>query len=173
MATDTAHAAHHAHAHPTGLRRFLLSTNHKDIGTLYLYFAVIAGCIGFLLSLGAGLEYGYQPHGYWHLQGVGEVLSGQVWLGRPFHGAFAEGSLAVFHQFLVRQPRLSTTALAPGLGLGYRWTHRSGLLLGGSAGLRWGRTLDDSDLICTRPKYCNSVRQGPYARITVDLGYVF
>ncbi|MCA9704763.1 MAG: hypothetical protein KDK70_02800 [Myxococcales bacterium] len=125
------------------------------------------------LSLGAGLEYGYQPHGYWHLQGVGEVLSGQVWLGRPFHGAFAEGSLAVFHQFLVRQPRLSTTALAPGLGLGYRWTHRSGLLLGGSAGLRWGRTLDDSDLICTRPKYCNSVRQGPYARITVDLGYVF
>ena len=38
--------AHDAHGHPTGWRRFVYSTNHKDIGTMYLVFALIGGLIG-------------------------------------------------------------------------------------------------------------------------------
>ncbi|HEX3665005.1 MAG TPA: cytochrome c oxidase subunit I [Rhizomicrobium sp.] len=42
----------HAHEdHPTGWRRFVYSTNHKDIGTMYLIFAICAGLIGGTLSM--------------------------------------------------------------------------------------------------------------------------
>jgi hypothetical protein len=167
----TTHAAEGTERAPQRRNAIVLGTHAKipDWATSIGY----QRAFGRRFSLGAGLEYGYQARGYWHLQGVGETLSGQVWLGRTFHGVFAEASLTAAHQFLVQQPRLSTTALVPGVGLGFRWTHRSGLLLGASGGLRWGREVDGSDIVCTRAKYCTSVRQGAYTRITADIGFVF
>src|SRR5262245_34004256 len=55
MAT-AAHDTHGAHDHPTGWRRFVYSTNHKDIGTMYLVFAIIAGLIGGTLSVVMRME---------------------------------------------------------------------------------------------------------------------
>lgn len=62
MANNHAHAADHGHDHghqPYGWRRWAYSTNHKDIGTMYLIFAVVAGLIGFYMSFMMRMELMY------------------------------------------------------------------------------------------------------------------
>ncbi len=67
-----AHGAGHEH-HPTGWRRWMLSTNHKDIGTLYIIFAICAGLIGGAFSVLMRIE--LQEPGGKFLGGDGQVFN--------------------------------------------------------------------------------------------------
>jgi cytochrome c oxidase subunit 1 len=49
------HDDHHGH-HPIGWRRWAYSTNHKDIGTMYLVFSIFAALIGGAFSVWMRME---------------------------------------------------------------------------------------------------------------------
>jgi cytochrome c oxidase subunit 1 len=54
-----AHGPDDAHSRPAGWRRYVYSTNHKDIGTMYFVFAICAGLIGGILSVVIRMELQY------------------------------------------------------------------------------------------------------------------
>jgi cytochrome c oxidase subunit I len=105
MATHAAtHDADHAddgHGHPTGWRRYMYSTNHKDIGTLYLIFAVFAGLIGSALS--GAMRINLMFPGNHIFPYISLILSGDgsVEAGRNMYNVFttAHGVIMIF--FLV------------------------------------------------------------------------
>jgi len=51
---------HDDHGHPTGIKRWLTTTNHKDIGTMYLWFSFTMFLVGGVLALGIRAEL-FQP----------------------------------------------------------------------------------------------------------------
>ena len=59
MSSATTHDAHHEE-HPSGLMRWVTTTNHKDIGTLYLLFALTMFIVGGAMAMIIRLEL-FQP----------------------------------------------------------------------------------------------------------------
>jgi cytochrome c oxidase subunit 1 len=93
MSTATTHDEHHDHGAPSGLMRWVKTTNHKDIGTLYLWFAFIMLLIGGAMAMVIRAEL-FQPglqvvdpnffntmttmHGL--IMVFGAIMPGMVWL---------------------------------------------------------------------------------------------
>jgi cytochrome c oxidase subunit I len=66
------------HDHKPGFfARWFMSTNHKDIGTLYIIFSICAGLIGGLFSMIMRLE--LQEPGVQYLLTAGGEPNGQLW----------------------------------------------------------------------------------------------
>jgi hypothetical protein len=124
---------------------------------------------------GVGGRFGYfLPHaGYGHLQGIEQSLFGRLWIPGPLRGIFGEVSLGLGHQMLARSPSISQTSLVPGVAMGGRWVFRNGLVLGASAGLRWGIVVAEQPLICTPSTPCPAVRRGAHAQLAFEVGYAF
>lgn len=82
MTTDTSvadshdHDDHHDHK-PGFFARWFMSTNHKDIGTLYIIFSILAGLIGGYLSMVMRMELA-EPGGQILLDDAGNI-DGHMW----------------------------------------------------------------------------------------------
>ena len=93
--------AHDDHGHPTGWKRYVYSTNHKDIGTMYLWFAIFAGVVGGILSIVMRMELA-QP-GIQYFSGLASMVYGMpedaaLDAGKHMYNVFvtAHGLLMIF-----------------------------------------------------------------------------
>ncbi|EUC01286.1 cytochrome c oxidase subunit I [Rhizobium sp. CF080] len=100
-----AHDDRHDHSHTPGFAaRWLFSTNHKDIGTLYLIFAIMAGILGGLLSVAMRME--LQEPGIQIFHGLASMVYGfegdaAIDGGKHMFNVFTTGHALIMIFFMV------------------------------------------------------------------------
>src|SRR6516164_2896930 len=112
-ATTQAYGEAH-HDHPHGWRRYLYSTNHKDIGTMYLVFALLGGVVGGALSIGMRLELMHPGLQFFHPHTFNVLTTAHGLIMIFFLLMPASFSLLIISLFVEGEPN------APGVGAG--WT---------------------------------------------------
>jgi cytochrome c oxidase subunit I len=100
------HATHDHDDHKpySGWTRWVYSTNHKDIGTLYLIFAIIAGIVGGLLSVAMRIELA-EP-GIQFFSGLAQMVYGfegdaAIDGGKHMYNVFTTGHALIMIFFMV------------------------------------------------------------------------
>jgi cytochrome c oxidase subunit I len=106
MSNATAAHGHDDHDHgiPTGWKRYVYSTNHKDIGTMYLIFAIFAGMLGGFLSLVMRME--LQEPGIQIFHGLASMVYGAegdaaLDAGKHMYNVFVTGHALLMIFFMV------------------------------------------------------------------------
>ncbi len=102
-AHDHAHDdhGHEDHAHkPAGFfTRWFFSTNHKDIGTLYLIFAIMAGIVGGALSVAMRME--LQEPGIQIFHGLAAMMYGSADQAGQLYNVFTTAHALIMIFFMV------------------------------------------------------------------------
>ncbi len=96
--------AHADHGLPTGWKRYVYSTNHKDIGTMYLWFAIFDGLIGATLSVMMRME--LQNPGIQYFHGLASAVYGSsgeaaIDQGKHMYNVFVTGHGLLMIFFMV------------------------------------------------------------------------
>jgi cytochrome c oxidase subunit I len=72
---DHGHAHDEHEHHPSGIMRWITTTNHKDIGTLYLWFSFTMFLVGGTLALGIRAELFEPGLQFWHPEFFNQLTS--------------------------------------------------------------------------------------------------
>ena len=111
-AHDAHHDDHHDH-HPTGLLRYLYSTNHKDIGTMYIIYGFVFGLVGFAMSMLIRIELAHPGAG--NVEDLARMTDGDVIIAfssRPYSIETVR-LLRAAHQLKIKTIAITDTPSSP------------------------------------------------------------